>query len=142
MTLEFCCQSNLPDFNRFPSTCPTSITSCTTWSYPCPRHLLLTPPGKTSSEGGYYCHGNISTQNKAGVVSVEPFWGIMLVWGGLALLLSLLLRLLLLLFLASGYRGLASCTSGHPWHDGRRVKVLPRKWNHSTTTWTHPYLDP
>ena len=25
-----------PDFNRFPSTCPTSLTSCNTWSYPCP----------------------------------------------------------------------------------------------------------
>ena len=47
-----------PDFNRFPSTCPTSITSCTT--HPCPRDLLLWPPPispmspnrKTSSGGG------------------------------------------------------------------------------------------
>ena len=34
-----------PDFGRFPSICPTSITSCATWSYPRPRHLFLrTPP--------------------------------------------------------------------------------------------------
>ena len=47
-----------PDFNRFPSTCPTSRTSCSTWSYPCPVIYYCDPPPcvsldrKTSSGGG------------------------------------------------------------------------------------------
>ena len=56
--LYYCPAGNRPDFSRFPSTCPTSITICTTRSYPCPRDLLLPrPPSissnrKTSSGGG------------------------------------------------------------------------------------------
>ena len=47
-----------PDFNRFPSTCPTSLTSCSAWSYPCPviyycePPLSVSPDRKTSSGGG------------------------------------------------------------------------------------------
>ena len=50
-----------PDSNRFPSTCPTSLTSCSTWSYQCPIIYYcdplpsVSPDGKTSSGGGGVC---------------------------------------------------------------------------------------
>ena len=62
------CGRECPDFNRFLSTCPTSITSCTTHSYPNPLVYYCGPPPSvnqktqnkfSSGGGGHYCHGNI-----------------------------------------------------------------------------------
>ena len=55
-----------PDFNRLPSTCPISRTSCSTWSYPCPviyycdPHPSVSPDRKTSSGGGVFINVTVT----------------------------------------------------------------------------------
>ena len=70
-----------PDFNKFPSTCHSSITSCTTWSYPCPRGLLLPPPSvspnrKTSSRGGGVFINVTVTLGNMGIYYLRALWAL------------------------------------------------------------------
>ena len=43
VTIIYSSGPKYPDFTRFPFPCTTGPTSCTTWSYRHPRHLLLRP---------------------------------------------------------------------------------------------------